>query len=281
MKKMERYRFLDHTADAKFQAFGATLEEAFANAALAVASLMWDWAGRARERPLPVRVEGRDLEQLLYNFWRRSSYLFETRNFLLAAVEDITIEEDDEGTAWRPIFRGDTDPAQYEIFGEVKAVTYNEMRIEDKAASRWRPSRGRPVRGVHGARTDQRQYLGDPQAGGDEGPGLDLRLRKAPRRRQARQDPGAGAERRLPAGHPDVCPTSCPTPIRATGSRSAGWPPSTWTRASSRREAWATTSTAGSGCCGRTSRKTTSGPGARSFWPRSSRKCRPGWARAA
>jgi len=40
---MERYRFLEHTADAKFQAFGKTLEEAFSNAALATASLMWDW----------------------------------------------------------------------------------------------------------------------------------------------------------------------------------------------------------------------------------------------
>jgi SHS2 domain-containing protein len=37
---MERYRFLRHTADAKFQAFGTTLEEAFINAALATASLM-------------------------------------------------------------------------------------------------------------------------------------------------------------------------------------------------------------------------------------------------
>ena len=35
---MERYKFLAHTADAKFQAFGETLEEAFGNAALATAS---------------------------------------------------------------------------------------------------------------------------------------------------------------------------------------------------------------------------------------------------
>jgi len=40
---MERYRILPHTADGKFRAFGATREEAFANAALAAASLMWDW----------------------------------------------------------------------------------------------------------------------------------------------------------------------------------------------------------------------------------------------
>ena len=36
----EKYKFLEHTADAKFQAFGATLEEAFSNAALAMFSVM-------------------------------------------------------------------------------------------------------------------------------------------------------------------------------------------------------------------------------------------------
>ena len=29
-----------------------------------------------------------------------------------------------------PIFRGDDRPDKYEVFGDVKAVTYNEMRIE-------------------------------------------------------------------------------------------------------------------------------------------------------
>ena len=32
MTDNERFRYLEHTADAKFQAFGATLEEAFAEA---------------------------------------------------------------------------------------------------------------------------------------------------------------------------------------------------------------------------------------------------------
>ena len=39
---MQKFKYLQHTADAKFQAFGKTLEEAFCNAALAMVSLMWD-----------------------------------------------------------------------------------------------------------------------------------------------------------------------------------------------------------------------------------------------
>jgi len=65
---MERYRFLDHTADAKFQAFGSTLEEAFSNAALATASLMWDWEKIEKKVEHQFEVRGRDLKQLLCSF---------------------------------------------------------------------------------------------------------------------------------------------------------------------------------------------------------------------
>jgi SHS2 domain-containing protein len=127
---VEKFRFLDHTADAKFQAYGHTLEEAFANAALATVSLMWDPAEVEMKLNHSVDVQGRDLEQLLVRFLGEIIYLFETRPFLLAAVDDLTIEKTDEGFRLQAVFRGDDRPAKYAIFGEVKAVTYNEMRID-------------------------------------------------------------------------------------------------------------------------------------------------------
>jgi SHS2 domain-containing protein len=130
---MERYRFLQHTADAKFQAFGLTLEEAFLNAALAVASVMWDWAKVARKVRLPIEAQGRDLERLLVNYLEEILFLLDTKAFLLAGVENIRLEETGEGCRLSADFVGDTDPAQYEIYGEVKAVTYNEMRIDRSA----------------------------------------------------------------------------------------------------------------------------------------------------
>jgi SHS2 domain-containing protein len=133
MIKMKRYRFLQHTADAKFQAFGATLEEAFANAALAVASVMWDWATVAPSVRLRVEVQGQDLERLLYNYLEEILYLLDTRAFLLAGVDGLRIEETGEGWRLAADFVGDTNPDKYEIYGEVKAVTYNEMCIEKNA----------------------------------------------------------------------------------------------------------------------------------------------------
>jgi SHS2 domain-containing protein len=145
---MERYRILEHTADGKFRAFGRTLEEAFGNAALACASLMWGWEAVERRIAFPVEVRGRDFEQLLYRFLEEILYLLDTRNFLLGAVKDLKIVEEEasaedlpesEGEAAGEVppayrltarFVGDDDPARYEFHGDVKAVTYNEMKVE-------------------------------------------------------------------------------------------------------------------------------------------------------
>jgi len=127
----KKYRFLNHTADAKFQAFGRTLEEAFSNAALATASLMWDVEAVDKNVKHRVRVEGRDFEQLLLHFLQEIIYAFEARSFLLASVEKMKIEaRAGDGFSLEAVFVGDDDPSKYKFHGEVKAITYNEMKIE-------------------------------------------------------------------------------------------------------------------------------------------------------
>ena len=130
---MEKFRFLPHTADAKFQAFGQTLEEAFAHAALAVCHLMW-----APEKVQPtlekvVEVDGRDLKQLLVAFLEEILFLFETDDFMLAEVADIQIKRQEKPLRYqlRARFRGDRIKEDNEIFGDVKAITYNEMEIKE------------------------------------------------------------------------------------------------------------------------------------------------------
>jgi SHS2 domain-containing protein len=145
-----RYEILPHTADGKFRAYGGSLEEAFANAALATASLMWDWAKVGPRLEVPVEVRARDHEQLLVSFLGEVVYLFDTRRFMLGRVDGLRIEE--AATARDPQDAADTpgallvDPAfrfrltarflgetlndRSEIHGAVKAVTYSEMKIE-------------------------------------------------------------------------------------------------------------------------------------------------------
>ena len=129
---MEKYAFLEHTADAKFQAFGKTLEEAFRNAALATASLMWNWEKIEKKIKYRVKIKGRDCKQLLCGFLEEIIYLLDTKGFLLRAVENLKIDKRGDCYLLKAIFKGDNYSDRYEIYGDVKAITYNEMMIENK-----------------------------------------------------------------------------------------------------------------------------------------------------
>jgi len=137
MKRKKGFIYLDHPADAKFQAFGRSLEEAFSQAALAVASLMWEPERVKRAERRSVLVEGRDLEQLLFKFLSEILYLFEAKGFLLAAVSEVQIlqpkAESGNGYQLKAVFEGDKRNNHYPVFGEVKAITYHDMRILQSA----------------------------------------------------------------------------------------------------------------------------------------------------
>lgn len=127
---MEKYRFLEHTADAKFQAFGETLEDVFCHAALATASLMWDWETIERNVEHPVEIKGKDLKQLLCSFLEEIIYLLDSKSFLLGFPDHIKIEKKENLYNLKALFRGDNFNKKYTIHGDVKAITYNEMEIE-------------------------------------------------------------------------------------------------------------------------------------------------------
>ena len=128
---MKRYEFLAHTADAKFQAFGHTLEEAFGNAALATASLIWDWEKVEKRAKRKVKIEGKDLKQLLCSFLEEIIYLLESEMFLLSSVDRVKIEKKGNRYYLEALFEGDKYSDKYKIFGDVKAITYNEMEIHE------------------------------------------------------------------------------------------------------------------------------------------------------
>jgi SHS2 domain-containing protein len=128
---MKKFEFLAHTADAKFRAFGHTLEEAFSNAALATASLMWDWEKVERRTKRKVKVEGKDLKQLLCSFLEEIIYLLDSEMFLLSSVDKVKIEKKGNQYNLEASFMGDKYSDKYKVFGDVKAITYNEMEINE------------------------------------------------------------------------------------------------------------------------------------------------------
>ncbi len=122
-----KYKFLEHTADAKFQAFGKSLEEAFSNAALAVMSIMIDPKKVNPKITKEVNVKGNDKESLLYNFLEELLILLDTENFILNNVKELKIK----GNSLKANLIGDELNNKYELKSDVKAITYNEMFIKE------------------------------------------------------------------------------------------------------------------------------------------------------
>ena len=121
----KKYEFFEHTADAKFRAYGKTIEEQFSNAALAMTSIMLDPLKVERKTAKKIFVKGEDLKSLLYNFLEEILYVFDTKLFILADIKTISIRKKYELVC---VLAGDK-AENYKISSSIKAVTYNEMEI--------------------------------------------------------------------------------------------------------------------------------------------------------
>ena len=127
-----KYKYLPHTADTKFRAFGKDLEEAFTNAALAMTNVMVDTSKVEGKTTKKIKAEGDDLQALLYNFLEQFLILLDAENFFLAMVKKIKIDKVKNGGGYdlTAEVTGD-DAGKYETIGpQVKAVTYNDMVVD-------------------------------------------------------------------------------------------------------------------------------------------------------
>ncbi len=123
---MEKYKYLEHTADIKFQAFGKTLAEAFENSALAMFNTMY--SGKIMPKiKKKINVSGKDLENLLYNFLEEFLFLLDSKGFFLSKIKKIRLDE--KKLRLEAELTGDK-AENYKIGLDVKAVTYNSMFVK-------------------------------------------------------------------------------------------------------------------------------------------------------
>lgn len=122
---MKKFKFLEHTADIKFQAFGKSLEEVFENSALALFGVLCD--GKVKEKKsFKINAKGEDFESLLYDFLEEFLVLFESENFLPSKIKNLKIDEKKFEISAEIV--GDNSE-KYEISNHIKAITYNEMFV--------------------------------------------------------------------------------------------------------------------------------------------------------
>ncbi len=126
-----KYKFLEHTADVKFQAFGKNAEEVFANSALALKEAICGKMKIKEMKKMKVAAKGKDYENLMYNFLEEILYLLDAEDFLISKIKEIKIN----GLKLMAVIAGDK-ASNYKFTNSVKAVTYNEMFVK-KEKGKW------------------------------------------------------------------------------------------------------------------------------------------------
>ncbi len=121
------YETFDHTADLGLRIRSADLRTLFAEAGLALESvLVENLATVAPVRRMEVRLPADDLEYLFFDWLKALLYHFDVEKFLFARFE---VKVDANGLtaeAWGEPF----DPVRHELSHEVKAITYHDLRVE-------------------------------------------------------------------------------------------------------------------------------------------------------
>jgi SHS2 domain-containing protein len=127
---MTAYRLFDHTADLGIEAFGSTMEELYAEAAMALFDLLTDAETIRVTQVRTIAVEGEDPADLLINFLRELLSIWNSTGFLGRActISELTPRR------LTALLGGELyDPARHRIKKEIKAVTYHQSSVRRMA----------------------------------------------------------------------------------------------------------------------------------------------------
>lgn len=126
---MAPFRLLAHTADMGLEATAATLEQLWVEAARGLLAVYGGSPAATPQEALEVVVSGHDLAELLVGWLNEIVFLLENRRFFPA---NFAIDELD-GQQLRATIRGEPlDPARHRFSRDVKAVTYHQLRLEQR-----------------------------------------------------------------------------------------------------------------------------------------------------
>jgi len=129
---LKKYTFLKHTADVKFQAVGKTPEKCFENAAYALKEILTSQKVKTVKTKI-ISCNGKDFENLLYNFLEEFLFLLDSREFIFSKISQIDIKILKQGYKITAEIQGDS-LKNYILKTQVKAITYNDMfvKFDDK-----------------------------------------------------------------------------------------------------------------------------------------------------
>jgi SHS2 domain-containing protein len=123
------FEILEHTADIGLRAWGATLQEAFENAATALSAIVVELDDIEPRIAYPIAASGDDDQSLLVNWLNEALYYLDARRIVLRRFR---IEHFADGRVAGQAWGEPRDPVKHRPKVIVKGVTYHQLKIEQR-----------------------------------------------------------------------------------------------------------------------------------------------------
>jgi SHS2 domain-containing protein len=124
---VKRYRLIEHTADVGLIAYGGNLVEAFGNAAYGMFSIIAELRAVREVESRQVKLEGKDLEALLFDWLNNLLYFFDTDMLLLRKFDVSKLGED----CLEAVCYGEKyDSSRHRLKIGVKSATYHMLKVD-------------------------------------------------------------------------------------------------------------------------------------------------------
>ncbi len=130
-----KYKFVDHTADVEFIAFGSSLEETFKNAFLA----LFDTASylkkvskeKSKAKKFIIREKARDPEQLLWYVLQDAVSIMDSKSLFAYRVSGIKILESKKGYSFNGELLAKSQKVEHSKL-DVKGISRYGMKISKR-----------------------------------------------------------------------------------------------------------------------------------------------------
>jgi SHS2 domain-containing protein len=130
-----KYKFIDHTADVMFEAFGSSLSKVFENAALATFEVQCDLKKIEKKIEKKIKLKSKNIEDLLFDFIEELIYLKDARYIVF---NEFDVKVDRKNVSLEAEAYGEKiNPRKHELKVDVKAITLHHYYLK-KVKNGWK-----------------------------------------------------------------------------------------------------------------------------------------------
>ena len=123
---LEKYEFINHTADIGIKVKGESLKDLFSNAGYAMFDILVEIKDVKPEENLTVKIPGGQIEDILANWLRELLLKFNIDGWVLKVFDVYRVDE----SGLEATVKGEKmDPLRHRLKTEIKAVTYHNLKV--------------------------------------------------------------------------------------------------------------------------------------------------------